>query len=190
MRRTLDIFGLNSLGCCELFRKLSYETDPRSGQTQSGHGPSNTNAQMFLRRPTADPMLDAVAKSSSSRVLAPSWQGAAAVTSGGPAHWREAQVLERRAHNRYLVNLGATASLGALILSQRCRVRDASVGGLGVWLGGTRFIPLEFDLTIEGNLLPVPCCLVWRGADFAGLRFARSAAPDKPSTWEEKPNVG
>lgn len=80
-------------------------------------------------------------------------------------------MLERRAHNRYLVNLDAAASFGVLILSQRCRIRDASVGGFGVSLGTIRCVPLGFDLTIDGNLLPIACCLVWRGADFAGLRF-------------------
>jgi len=39
-----------------------------------------------LRLLPAARMLDAVAKSSSSCVLTPSRQGAAAVTSGGPAH--------------------------------------------------------------------------------------------------------
>ena len=98
-------------------------------------------------------------------------------------------MLERRAHNRYLVNLDATASFGVLILSQRCRIRDASVGGLGVSLGGIRLMPLGFDLTIDGNLLPVPCRFVWRGVDFVGLRFVNDAVA-KPATPEDWPNVG
>ncbi|MGY4427952.1 hypothetical protein ACVWWO_000429 [Bradyrhizobium sp. F1.13.1] len=80
MRRTLDIFSLNSLGCCELLTKSSHEADPRS------RGRSNTNARTFLRRSGPAQMLDAVAKSSSFRVLAPSRQGVAVLSVGGPVH--------------------------------------------------------------------------------------------------------
>jgi hypothetical protein len=96
----------------------------------------------------------------------------------------EAEVSERRAGNRYWVNLDATASVGGLVLSQRCRVCDASLGGLGILLGGISLIPLEFDITIDGNLVPVPCRLVWRWVDFAGLSFLQSAPP-LASTREE-----
>ncbi|MET4276249.1 hypothetical protein ABIB68_005125 [Bradyrhizobium sp. F1.2.2] len=82
MRRTLDIFSLNSLGCCELLTKSSHEADPRS------RGSSNTNARTFLRRSGSAQMLDAVAKSSSFRVLAPSRRGVAVLSVGGPAHGR------------------------------------------------------------------------------------------------------
>lgn len=82
MRRTLYIFGLNLLGCCELLTKSSHEADPRS------RGPSNTNARTFLRRSGPAQMLDAVAKSSSFRVSAPSRRGVAVPPVGGPAHGR------------------------------------------------------------------------------------------------------
>jgi len=100
------------------------------------------------------------------------------------------QVVERRAHNRYAIDRDATASLGALILSQRCRILDASVGGLGVWLNGTRLVPLEFDLIIEGNLLPVSCHLIWRVGDFVGVRFVHSTGAAGLVTWEGRPDAG
>ncbi|MFC4941503.1 MULTISPECIES: PilZ domain-containing protein [Bradyrhizobium] len=97
-------------------------------------------------------------------------------------------MLERRAYNRHSVDLDATVSFGTLVLSH-CRVLDASVGGLGIWLNGVRFVPLEINLTIDGNLLPLACCLAWRGGDFVGLRFVSSAVAAGPSTREEQPNA-
>ena len=62
----------------------------------------------------------------------------------GPGH-SGIYVIERRARDRSSIDFNAAASLGALVLPQRCHVLDdASVGGLGVWSIGTRFVILEF----------------------------------------------
>jgi hypothetical protein len=81
MRRTLDVFSLNLLGCCELLTKSSHEADPRS------RGPSNTNARTFLRRSGPAQMLDAVAKSSSFAYRRFAARGRRPPV-GGPAHGR------------------------------------------------------------------------------------------------------
>jgi hypothetical protein len=88
-----------------------------------------------------------------------------------PPNLIECMLLERRAHNRYWINRAATASFGSLVLSKRCRLRDASADGLGLWLDGIRLLPIELDFEIEGNLVPVHCRLIYRYNDFAGFRF-------------------
>ena len=80
-------------------------------------------------------------------------------------------MLERRAYNRYWINRAAIAARGTLVLSKRCRLRDASASGVGLWLGGATVVPLEFDIEVEGNLIPVRCRLAWRHNDFVGLRL-------------------
>ena len=78
---------------------------------------------------------------------------------------------ERRANRRHWINGKATASSGLRVISQYCRVRDASAGGVGIWLGGPKIVPIEFDLAIEGYALPIRCRLAWRTGDFVGVRF-------------------
>ena len=82
-------------------------------------------------------------------------------------------MLERRTCHRYWMNRNATVLCGKLILAWHCRVRDMSLDGAGVWLGGAKLLPVEFDLVIDGYQSPRRCRVAWRWGDFVGLRFPK-----------------
>jgi hypothetical protein len=86
---------------------------------------------------------------------------------------------ERRDVERRRVDRHALLSIPRLTGVFSCGVRDLSDGGLGVRLTKLPLLPTEFNVSFDGFRTTLPCRLIWRNGDLAGIAFQSIAIGQK-----------
>ncbi|HEY8575429.1 MAG TPA: PilZ domain-containing protein [Devosia sp.] len=78
--------------------------------------------------------------------------------------------IEKRSHRRDCIRIAATAVLADGLVREDVLVVNLSRSGAMVELPETVDLPPSFTLLFKHSL--EPCQVVWRAAQFAGLKFA------------------
>lgn len=78
---------------------------------------------------------------------------------------------ERRLLERTWLYESAMVTFGGRARSSRCYVRDLSSEGAGIFLLRLKFIPTEFELSVDVLQTTTHCQMIWRSGVFVGVRF-------------------
>lgn len=80
-------------------------------------------------------------------------------------------VQERRVAERWWFHRSALAIIPGSRGRHSCGIRDLSRQGAGLRLDGIVLLTTDFKLSLDGVRHIFICRLVWRDADFAGVKF-------------------